>query len=126
MTKGEAEASRPWAAPTSVDEVPRRRLRSGFQRKGHSSTLEVRLHLPAHHQADGVAATVERARHGDLDPAFADAVFLDVVLFLAVEAYANAALQQLLVVELAARIDREAIGRSFGRSRGSGFVGHGA
>ena len=52
----------------------------------------------------------------DANPAFRQAIFLDIVALLALEADADAALKQRLIEKRAARIGREAIG---------GRVGHG-
>src|SRR5690606_23950351 len=59
---------------------------------------------------------VQRLADGDPDPALADAVFLDVVALLALEADADAAAEDGLVVVGAARVVAEAVGR--------GLVGH--
>src|SRR5260221_13071420 len=47
---------------------------------------------------------------GDADPALADAIFLDIGLFDALEANADVARQDLFIVVRAARIDRETVG----------------
>src|SRR5206468_1571904 len=66
-----------------------------------------------------LAVTVERLACGHADPAFADAVFLDVVPLLAVEADAHVVFEDGRHVVRAARVDRQAVGkrRLFGRGR---------
>jgi len=54
---------------------------------------------------------VERLARGHLDPAFADAVLLDVVALLAVEADADRMLEDRGDVVRTSRIDRESIGQ---------------
>src|SRR5436190_1465859 len=58
-----------------------------------------------------IALAVDRLADRDPDPAFADAILLDVGLFLAVELDADALLQQRLVVKRALGVGREAVGK---------------
>jgi hypothetical protein len=57
-----------------------------------------------------VALAVQCAACGNLDPAFADAIFADVVEFLVVELDADVVLEDGRIVMRAAGIDAEAIG----------------
>src|SRR3546814_11688551 len=61
-----------------------------------------------------LAVAVEAAAGGDADPAFGDAVFLDIGLLGTLEANADAALEAVRVEPRAARIAREAVGRGVG------------
>jgi len=64
---------------------------------------------------------IQRLAGGHLDPAFADAIFLDVVALLAIDANADTALDQRGIVKRAARVDGEAIGKR-GELGGFGHV----
>src|SRR2546422_3179555 len=67
---------------------------------------------------------IQAAARRHPDPAFADAIFLDVGLLLPLEADADAALQQVGVEIRTARIERQAIGRRIGHAaRSSAFAG---
>ena len=95
--------------------IPRkRRLRRLVLRRVLEIGLDLALELDRHRLAEAVAAPAG----GDADPAFRDRIFDDVGLFLAVELDADAAAQQRLVIMLAARIEREAVGRRVGRGFG--------
>src|SRR5690606_21907647 len=72
---------------------------------------EIRFDAAVDLHGHRVAAAVQRAAHGDPDPAFAHAVLLDVRPLLAVEADADAAAERGLVVMRAAGIVAEAVGR---------------
>src|SRR3546814_13180392 len=61
-----------------------------------------------------LAVAVEAAAGGDADPAFGDAIFLDIGLLGTLEANADAALAEVRVEPRAARIEREAVGRGVG------------
>src|ERR1044072_6076104 len=64
-------------------------------------------------QLDGqrFAFAIERLAGRDADPAFADAIFLDVGLLLAGKADADGPLQHSLVVEWAVRVGGKAVGK---------------
>jgi hypothetical protein len=64
-------------------------------------------------EGHGVAVAVTGIARGDPDPAFAHAVFLDVVLFHAVKPDADAPFEQRRIVMRAAGIVGEAVGKSF-------------
>src|SRR5690606_19510849 len=115
-----AERGRSWRPP--------RRLFL-WQEVGLDGALDLHRHR--------VAASVARAADLDPDPAFADRIFLDVVTLLPVEADAHATVQQGGIVEGAARIHGEAVGRRIGhgaetsracrsRRRGAGRIPRGA
>src|SRR5262245_7207569 len=74
------------------------------------------LDLALESEGQRVATPVERLAHGYADPAFADAVFLDIGLLRPVEADAHATLEQGLVVVRAARVNREAVGKRVGHA----------
>src|SRR5687768_16204940 len=73
--------------------------------------LEIRFDLAAELDGQRIALAVDRLADGDADPTFADAILLDVGLFLAVELYADAARQQRLVIVRALGIGRKAVGQ---------------
>src|SRR5687767_10991078 len=73
--------------------------------------LEIGFDLAAELDGQRIALAVDRLADGDADPAFADAILLDVGLFLAVELYADAARQQRLVIIRALGIGRKAVGQ---------------
>src|SRR5690606_13514001 len=64
-----------------------------------------------------IAAAIERLAERQPHPALADAVLLDVGLFLAVEAHADAAFECGGVVEAAARVAGQAVGRGVAHRR---------
>ena len=70
---------------------------------------EIRLHRPVHLDGQRVAVAVLGIAGGDADPAFADAVLLDIGLLDALEADADIARQDVRVVIGAVRIDRQAV-----------------
>ncbi len=85
-----------------------RRLRHELGlRLGPEIGLDGAVQLDRH----GVAVTVEALAGGDADPALAHAIFLDVGLLLAVEADADAAREQRLVVMRAPGIGAEPVGQ---------------
>ena len=61
-----------------------------------------------------LALAIERLAHRQAHPALADAIFLDIGLLGALEADADAALQQGGVVVGAVRVVRQAVGRGIG------------
>src|SRR5438552_1335457 len=67
--------------------------------------VEVRLYRSLKLQRHRIAGAVDRAADGEPHPAFAHAIFLDVGLLRAVEAHADAALEQGSVVIGTLRID---------------------
>jgi CHAT domain-containing protein len=71
--------------------------------------LDGTLELDGH----GAAAAVARVADGQAHPALADAVFLDVGLFDALEAHADALLQKGGIVVRARLVGREAVGKGF-------------
>jgi hypothetical protein len=90
---------------------------------GLSSRFDIGLDLALELESHRVAMAVAAAAGGDADPPFGNAIFLDVGLFGAVEPDADALLQQLLVEERAARVEREPVGH-LAVGRDFGFVGH--
>ena len=84
--------------------------------------LVKRFDLALQFQQHGLALAVERLGRGDLDPAFAQAILIDVETFLVVETDADVVLEHLGVVVGAARIDGEPV-RQWGE--GGGIV-HGS
>src|SRR5690606_15056148 len=81
--------------------------RSGLAR----GILEIGLHLARILDRQLLALAVQRLAHGQAHPALGHAIFLDIGLFVAVEAHAHAALEHLSVVIGAVWIDREAVRR---------------
>src|SRR5689334_22687173 len=82
--------------------------------KGISGRLliaEIRLDRTVDLDGQRIAVAVLGIAGGDADPAFADAVFLDIGLLDALEADADIARQDLGVVIGALRIDRQAVGQ---------------
>lgn len=77
----------------------------------------------------GLAPAIDAVADGQTDPAFRDAVFLDIGLVLALEADADALGQQVSIVEWAVGVDAQAVGKDVGhgdarsRRNGSGFSG---
>src|SRR5579871_874306 len=70
---------------------------------------EIGLDRAVHLDRQGIAVAVLGVPCGDADPAFAHAIFLDIGLLDTLEADADIAGQNLLIVIGAARIDREAV-----------------
>src|SRR5262245_33584638 len=70
---------------------------------------EIRLDRAVHLDGERVAVAVFCVAGGYANPAFADAIFLDIGLLLALEADADIARQNLGVVVGAARIDRQPV-----------------
>src|SRR6201996_4057374 len=64
-----------------------------------------------HLQSQRVAVAVLGIAGGNADPAFADAIFLDIGLLDALEANADIAREDFLVVKRAARIGRQPVGQ---------------
>ena len=82
---------------------------------------EIRHHLALLLDRDRVAVAVLRSRDGQADPAFGDAIFVDVGPLDALEADADPAGEQRLVVVRARRVVRQAVGRRVGDGgRGGG------
>ncbi|EFF45141.1 conserved hypothetical protein [Xanthomonas citri pv. aurantifolii str. ICPB 11122] len=82
----------------------------GVQVIGHHFALDLHRHR--------VAATVARLADLHLDPAFADRVFLHVVAFDTVEAHADAAVEGIGIMERAACVDGQVIGRGIAHGKG--------
>src|SRR5947207_2846557 len=91
---------------------------------GRWRVAEVRHHLAHELHRHRDAVPVAGTALGHADPAFAHAVFLDVVAFDALETDADAALERALVVELALGVGGEAIGRGVGHGRSRGELPH--
>src|SRR5436309_2380321 len=72
---------------------------------------EIGFDRTVHLDGQRVAEAVLGIARGDADPALADAVFLDIGLFDALEANADVARQNLFIVIRAAWVDREAVGK---------------
>jgi hypothetical protein len=70
-----------------------------------------RLDSAAQFNQHGAALAVQRLAGGNLDPAFADAVFLDVEALFAIESDADVALQHIHIVVRAAWINRQTVGQ---------------
>jgi hypothetical protein len=83
-----------------------------------------RFDLPLELDQQRLAIAVQRFACGHFDPAFADAVFLDVGAVFAVEADADVVLEHGAVVKRAARVNGQVIGQ-FGALGGFGHGGWG-
>ena len=83
--------------------------------------LVVRLDLALELEQQGLALAVEGLAGGNLDPAFADAVFLDVEALLAVETDADVAFEGGRQVMGAARVGRQ-VGRGGREEEGVGVA----
>jgi hypothetical protein len=79
-----------------------------------------RFHLALELDQQRLALAIERLACGHLDPAFADAVFLDVETVLVVQADADVVLENGSHMVRAARVDGQVVGQ---RGSGMGF-GH--
>src|SRR5690606_36541958 len=95
-------------AGEGCDRKSQLRRRSG-NRTSRSLALDEGFDRALQLDGQGLAAPIDAVADGQAHPAFRDAVFLDVGLFLALEADAHAARQQVGVVEGAVRIDRKAV-----------------
>src|SRR5690606_8792287 len=82
-----------------------------------AGVLEPRFHDALDLDRHRVAVAVERLAERQPHPAFADAVLLHVGLFLAVETHADAAFERGGVVEAAARVAGQAVGRGVAHCR---------
>jgi hypothetical protein len=91
------------------------RAKGGRLRRGRWPSLrgwivfEVRLHDAAEFHEQWVTVAIKFLAHGDTNPAFTDAVLLDVCSFHTVEAYAHLTLQDFFVVMRALGIDAEPV-----------------
>jgi hypothetical protein len=85
----------------------------------------IRLHGALQLDRHRIARPVPGDARGEADPAFADAVLINVGLLHPLEADADAALQRRCVVEGAVGISGQAIGRSVGHAGLCGRVGAG-
>src|ERR1700760_130574 len=83
---------------------------------------KIRLDRAVHFDRQRIAVTVLGIARGDADPAFADAIFLDIGFFDTLEADADVARQDALIVIGAARIDRQTVRKRF--ILGCGFLVH--
>src|ERR1700733_8417804 len=90
--------------------------------RGEPLRLEIRLDRAGELDGQRIAVAVLGLAGRDADPAFADAIFLDVGLLDALEADADVALERLDVVIRAARIVRQAVGWGVGRGVGHGLL----
>src|SRR5690606_32954967 len=88
-------------------------------RQAELFALDVGLHRALQLDRQGLAAAVDAVADGQPDPAFGDAVFLDIGLVLALEADADSFRQQVGVVERAVGIDGQAVGKGVGHGKGS-------
>src|SRR5580700_1574853 len=79
---------------------------------GRASGAKIRLDRAAQLDGHGISVPVLGGRMCDPNPAFADAIFLDIGLLDALEADADAALEQLGIVIGAGRVVGEAVRRS--------------
>ena len=66
------------------------------------ASTQIRLHRAGQLHGQWLAAPIRGLAEADPDPAFRDAILLDIVLFLTLEANANAAIQQRLIIKGAA------------------------
>src|SRR5687767_6981840 len=82
--------------------------------------LEERLDLALQFDRHRLAVAVHAPPGGDPDPAFRDAILLDVGALFALEADSDPAAKQLAVEEGAARVERESVGGRVGHA----FVFH--
>jgi hypothetical protein len=105
LSEGASLCGRRWVAARSV---------------GGRGVAEVGLDRAAELHRQRRAVAVQCLADGDAHPALADAVFLDVGLFDALEADADAALEQGAVVVGALGVVREAVGRGVGHAGGLG------
>lgn len=87
-----------------------RRLWTG-QRYGHPALFVERLDAAFELDQHGPALAVQCLAGGNLDPAFADAVFLDVVAFLVVQANADLVFEHGGDMVRAGRVDRQVVGQ---------------
>ena len=119
----------------SVREDPRVQVLRGEGRGGRSDgaggggvglllrlVLEVRLHRALELDRQRVAVAVLGVARRHADPALAHAIFLDIGLLGALEADADAALQQGGVVVGAVRVVRQAVGRGIGHCGSSSVI----
>src|SRR5229473_31410 len=74
---------------------------------------EIRLDLALELDRHGIAVAVLCRSRGDANPSLADAVFLDIVLLDALEADADAPLEQFGIVERAVGVGGKTIRRGF-------------
>ena len=96
--------------------------KSGFVRSlGFAFTLrrslEPRLDRAVELDRQRITLAVGLLAELDADPAFGDAVFLDVTALVALEADADATLEQLGVEMRALRVDREPVGRGIAHGK---------
>ena len=76
--------------------------------------MEIGLDQALQLDGDGIALAVDGLADGQAHPALADAIFLDIGLLDALEAYADAARQDRVVIIGALWIDAQAVGRGVG------------
>src|SRR5688572_15166761 len=79
------------------------------EESGFRLVPEIRLDRAVHLAGQGIAEAVLGVARGDAHPALADAIFLDIGLLGALEADADVALQQFLVVIGALRVGGEPV-----------------
>src|SRR5665647_1333453 len=88
--------------------------------------LEIRLDRAGQLDGQRIAVAILGVAGGDADPAFADAIFLDIGLLDALEADADIAPQRFGVEIRAARIVAQAVGRGVGFGVCHAAFSHGA
>lgn len=88
---------------------------SSYAAQGIKALSVKRLDLAFYLDHHRIALAVTCLAGRNLDPAFTDAVFLDIGAFLVIELDANIVLEDSRIVERAARIDRETV-RKWGES----------
>src|SRR5205823_5782242 len=113
---GRARARRLGVEEMAQQAPRRRRLSLGgnalFALRRLRRVLEIGLDNALQFDRHRLAVSVEAAPGGDPDPPFRDRVFNYAGLFLSVELDSDSAAQERLVVKLAARVEREAVGRA--------------
>ncbi len=104
------------AGHLAVQPAFRVRMAVGVDRLGDALEAPRRERRAGELDGQRVAEAVLGLAGADPDPALADAVLLDVGLFLAVEADADIAPEDVLVIVRAPRVDGEAVGKGVGHS----------
>ena len=102
--------------------LPNRRCRLPHLKSAGSTLSVKRLDRAFYLDQQRIAAPIHSLARGHLHPALADAVFLDIGAFPAIETNADAAFKQSRDVMRAARVGREAVGD--GWEGGLGCVVH--
>lgn len=76
----------------------------------NNSIAEVSLDLAFEFDRQGIAFSIARFANRHANPSLADAVFLNIVAFLAIQSNANATLENLSIVKFAFRVSAKAVG----------------